>query len=130
MSELSLTETRIRAGIWEGMLRTAANAPAPEVEVLHDEVPITGASLASLSERPGCWVLRVPIPAECLDDGVQTFVIRDSSSGAVLAHFRVMVGDGATDNLRGEVSLLRAELDLLKAAFRRHCRDTAAGGVE
>jgi hypothetical protein len=29
------------------------------------------------------------------------------------------------DDLRAEVDLLRAELDMLKRAFRRHCLETA-----
>jgi hypothetical protein len=29
------------------------------------------------------------------------------------------------EDIRAEVSLLRAELDLLKRAFRRHCAETA-----
>jgi hypothetical protein len=35
-----------------------------------------------------------------------------------------MAGEVLSDDFRSEVSLLRAELDLLKRAFRRHCLET------
>lgn len=127
MPALVITETRIHAGIWEGVVQGAtatATATAPEIEVLHDETRVAGATLTSLPGRPGLWALRVPIPTERLADGVQTFVIRTPDSAEILAQFRILVGDGAGGDLRAELDLLRAEFDLLKAAFRRHCRET------
>jgi hypothetical protein len=69
--------------------------------------------------------VRVPIPAEVLNDGVQTFLIRQKG-GDRLAHFTIITGVAMEDDLRAEVDLLRAELDMLKRAFRRHCVETAS----
>lgn len=122
MSEFTLTKTRIRAGIWEGVVSGAADAPA--LTVLHLEKPVTGVAVAAVSERPGEWLVQVPIPAELLSEGVQTFLITDAATGAKLQHFTVITGVAMEDDLRAEVDLLRAELDMLKRAFRRHCLET------
>lgn len=124
MADVTPTETRIRAGVWEGVLRSEPGAAAPEVEVMHLERRVEGATLASIPERAGQWALRVPVPVAALSDGVQTFVIRKSDSGATLGHFTIIAGSNGDDDLRAEVDLLRAELDMLKRAFRRHCLDT------
>ena len=42
----------------------------------------------------------------------------------ILGDFTLMAGDAVADDLRAEVELLRAELDMLKRAFRRHCLET------
>ena len=125
MAEPVLTETRIRAGVWQGVLRTVPGTPTPEVEVMHHERRVEGATLAPVPDRPGHWALQVPVPAHLLSDGVQTFVIRQSGGGATLGHFSIIAGAEGGDDLRAEVDLLRAELDLLKRAFRRHCVETS-----
>jgi hypothetical protein len=66
----------------------------------------------------------VPIPAEALSEGVQTFLIREAASGDKLAHFTIITGVVMEDDIRAEMDLLRAELDMLKRAFRRHCLET------
>jgi hypothetical protein len=45
-------------------------------------------------------------------------------TGETLAHFTIITGVPMEDDLRAEVDLLRAELDMLKRAFRRHCVET------
>lgn len=124
MAEPVLIETRIRAGIWEGVLKSDLGGAAPEIEVVHLDKRLAGATVASLPERPGHWLLRLPIAAEHLSDGVQTFVVRNSASGSTLGHFTIHTGTDRNEDLRSEVDLLRAELDLLKRAFRRHCAET------
>jgi hypothetical protein len=44
--------------------------------------------------------------------------------GMVLDQFTVIVGVPLEEDLRAEISLLRAELDLLKRSFQRHCTET------
>ena len=122
MSDFTLTKTRIRAGVWEGVLSGAEMAPA--LEVLHLEKPVPGVSVTAVPERSGEWLVQVPIPAELLSEGVQTFLIRDAATGDKLQHFTVITGVAMEDDLRAEVDLLRAELDMLKRAFRRHCLET------
>lgn len=124
MADPVLTETRIQAGLWEGVLRGIPGGPVPEVEVRHLDRRVAGATLASLPDRPGHWALRVPIPVETLSEGVQTYVIRLTGNGATLGSFTIVTGSAAAEDLRAEVDLLRAELDMLKRAFRRHCLET------
>lgn len=124
MSQIVLTPTRIHAGIWEGVL-SGADAP-PVLEVRHLNKPVAGLAVTPVPDRPGDWLVRVPIPAELLCQGVQTFVVRDPAQDAALAHFTIVTGVSMEDDLRAEIGLLRAELDLLKKAFRRHCLETAA----
>jgi hypothetical protein len=121
--DMTLTKTRIRAGVWEGVLSGAATAP--QIEVLLLGQALTEVSLSAVPERAGEFLVRVPIPAEALSEGVQTFIIRDKASGEKLTHFTVITGVAMEDDMRAEVDLLRAELDMLKRAFRRHCLETA-----
>lgn len=122
MAELRLTRTRIRAGVWEGVL-TGALAE-PQLAVVHLQAEVPGVSVAEIPDRPGDWQVRVPIPADALSEGVQTFLIRDRASGDTLAHFTIVTGVALDEDIRAEVDLLRAELDMLKRAFRRHCLET------
>ena len=122
MTGLQLTQTRIRAGVWEGNL-TGVDA-APPLEVRHLERVLPGLTVSEVPGRAGNWLVRVPIPADVLTEGVQTFVIRAVGSDETLAHFTVVTGVALEDDLRAEIDLLRAELDLLKRAFRRHCVET------
>ncbi|MEZ5753792.1 MAG: hypothetical protein R3D90_03130 [Paracoccaceae bacterium] len=121
MDAVKLTQTRIRAGVWEGVLSGSAS-PALEVRYLEAEVP--GLTVTAIPDRPGEWAVRVPVPVEALSEGVQTFLIRDKALGETLAHFTIITGVAMEDDLRAEVALLRAELDMLKRAFRRHCVET------
>ncbi|MDB5660735.1 MAG: hypothetical protein JWS10_3350 [Cypionkella sp.] len=123
MSDTILTKTRIRAGIWEGVLTGASTSPT--LDVLHLEQPIKGVSVSPIADRSGEYAVQVPIPADLLSEGVQTFLIRDHNSGQTLAHFTIITGVAMEDDVRAEIDLLRAELDMLKRAFRRHCLQTA-----
>lgn len=120
MPEAKLVKTAILEGVWIGEL-TAAEAP--ELEATHREAAVPGLELLAL--RPGAWTVRVPIPAAALSEGIQTVLIRDRRTGAQLASFAVLTGAALDDDIRAEVELLRAELDMLKRAFRRHCVETA-----
>ena len=123
MTQTRLTKTRIRAGIWEGVLSAGGDA-APRLEVLLLETPIPGVMVEPVAGRAGDWAVRVPIPAQVLTDGVQTFLIRAAGTAETLAHFTIITGVAMEDDMRAEVDLLRQELDMLKRAFRRHCLET------
>ncbi len=123
MSKQTLIKTRLHAGVWEGVLRSPA--PEPAIEVLLQGATIAGVTLSPIPGPAGEWALRVPIAAEHLSEGVQTYLIRDAHSGEALAHFTLITGDALDEDLRAEVDLLREELDMLKRAFRRHCIETA-----
>ncbi len=122
MADLILTKTRIRAGVWEGVLTGAGAAPAVQV-ILQDTV-LDGITLTPVEGRAGEHAVRVPIPSDVLSEGVQTFILRDQVSGEKLGHFTVITGVALEDDIRAEIDLLRAELDMLKRAFRRHCLET------
>ena len=123
MTDSRLTQTRIRAGLWQGVL-TGVTAP-PQLEVMHLEVALGGVDVTAVPGKPDHWAVQVPIPLQALSEGVQTFVIRDALSHEALAHFTVITGAAMPDDIRADMDLLRAELDLLKRAFRRHCVETA-----
>lgn len=118
-----LETSRIRAGRWEGIV---VSPEEPTLEVVHLEQPLAGLEVAA--QNQGKWRLSLPIPAEILSDGVQTFLLRDTGTGEILGRFTIVTGVPLEDDIRAEVDLLRAELDLLKKAFRRHCVETEVKG--
>ena len=122
MSDFIVTKTRIFAGIWEGVITSVNKDGAePDIEVVHMDQPIQSISLGVDAANTGVWQLRIAIPPEYLSDGVQVFLINDKSTGDKLDSFTIITGEPLEDDIRSEVELLRAELDLLKRAFRRHC---------
>ncbi len=123
ISEFTLTKTRIRAGVWEGVISSLKDAP--EVIVIHLEKMVAGVAVTPLPNQIGEFLLTVPIPANLLNDGVQTFVIIEKNTEETLGNFAIIAGSPLDDDLRAEIDLLRAELDLLKRAFRRHCVETS-----
>ena len=124
MSELTLTKTRLFEGVWEGVLTSAQEGNSqPQVKVTHLQEEIPNVEVVENREA-GHWVVRVPIPAELISDGVQTFLIHDAKTGDTLDSFNLISGDALSYDIRAEVMLLREELDLLKRAFRRHRLET------
>lgn len=116
MSDLTLSETSIRAGTWYGVL-TGSEQP-PDIEVRHHDQIVPDIEVEAGDDG---WNIRIPIPAETIADGVQTFAIFDRGTGDTLGQFTLIAGEALGDDIRAEVELLRAELDMLKRAFRRHC---------
>ena len=124
MSSMRLTKTRLFEGVWEGILTmTDGGKSQPAILVTHLGRTIDDVEVIEDREQ-GHWVVRVPIPAETLSDGVQTFLITDPDSGATLESFAILAGEAMGDDMRAEMQLLREELDMLKRAFRRHCVET------
>ncbi|MFM7443430.1 MAG: hypothetical protein ACKO2N_05885 [Tabrizicola sp.] len=116
---LTLVQTRIAGGVWEGALAGAGEAPA--IEALHAGRAVDGVEVTPKPGNAGQFTVRVPIPAWALNEGAQTFVVR--SGGETLAQFTLVAGVPLDEDIRAEVSLLRSELDLLKRAFQRHVRE-------
>lgn len=121
MSDLHVTNTRLRNGVWEGIVSGASGRP--DIRVVHLDQPVAGVALSHDAEG-GRWLLRIPIPTGAIADGVQTFVVFDGADNDKLTDFTLIAGEAVADDLRAEVELLRAELDMLKRAFRRHCVET------
>ncbi|MDX1741969.1 MAG: hypothetical protein R3186_00015 [Ruegeria sp.] len=108
-----LTPIRFENGLWHGHLEAEAE---PKVHVHY-----LGKPLADVRVTPadGGWSLEVAVPQAALSDGVHCFVIENAETSEKLGDFTVIAGVPAADDLRAEVELLRAELDMLKRAFRR-----------
>lgn len=124
MPAFDLTKTVMRQGVWHGVLTAREGAEeAPEVVVTHLGQPVEGVSVEA-QEVSGRWTLSVPIPPVAVADGVQTLLICEAESGTQLGHVTLIAGEALGDDIRAEMDLLRAELDMLKRAFRRHCRET------
>ena len=124
MSAFELSKTRLFEGVWEGVLTAKdLDAGRPDLGVTHLEKPLGTMHLKETGEAHQ-WSLRVPIPTELIGDGAQTFLIFDKETGETLGSFTIIAGDAVTDDIRAEVALLRAELDMVKRAFRRHCVET------
>ena len=117
-----LTATKMLEGIWEGILTFPDQATdnQPEIEATYLGKTIQGVSLSRDNET-GNWLVQVPIPVEAIRDGVHSFLIIDKASGEKLNSFTIIAGEAIEDDIRSEIELLRAELDMLKKAFRRHC---------
>ena len=127
MADFTLTRRQIRAGSYHGTL--IANGRTRRKPVL--EMHLLGVLLDPVEVTPDPkrerrWNVRATIPARVLADGVQTFVISDKKSGETLDSFAVITGEVLQDDLRAEIALLQSELDMLKKAFRAHCRESAS----
>ena len=57
------------------------------------------------------------------EDGTPV-VVETKTSGVLLGHVTLIADEALGDDIRAEMDLLRAELDMLKRAFRRHSRET------
>lgn len=122
--QVTLTKLRLVEGVWHGQLKyEGAGNWQPEIEVTHLDQRIDGVEIDE-DRVEECWFVRIPIPASAISDGVQTFVIRDKRDDDPLGSFTLISGEPLAEDIRSEVSLLREELDMLKRAFRRHCKET------
>jgi hypothetical protein len=122
MADMTLTKTSLIAGVWQGVLTGHSDDLPPDLQVTHQDRVLTG---IEIHPEAGGWTVLVPIPAGLIADGVQSFVISDAGTGTVLTSFAIVAGDALAEDIRAEMDLLRAELDMLKRAFRRHCVETA-----
>ncbi len=99
------------------------DAPPPDILVTLRDAQVRGVSVTE-TQAKGRWLVQVPVPREAVGDGVQTFLILDGHDEVILESFTLIAGEVLGDDIRAEVDLLRAELDMLKRAFRRHCLET------
>ncbi len=123
MADLKVTKARFFAGTWEGVDSGAQDDP-PNIDVSHlgKQVEFELTPSEDIVEN---WVLKIPVRANLLSDGVQVFLICEAETGEKLESFTIQTGEPLDDDFRAETELLRAELDMLKRAFRRHCLETA-----
>jgi hypothetical protein len=103
------------------VLQTGGSDLMPSIAVTHQDRSVEGIELTASDVG---WVLRIPIPSQAIADGVQTLLIVDTASDQCLDSIIFVAGDPLAEDIRAEIDLLRAELDMLKRAFRRHCLET------
>ena len=113
------TEVSLHNGLYTAHLSLPgipADAP-PDLALQYLGEDLPDAHLVHLSDDK--WRLEVPIPSNLLSDGVHTLLLV-KDQGADLLHSHVIAsGTALSQDMRAELALMRAELDLLKRAFRR-----------
>jgi hypothetical protein len=115
--------SRISAGTWEGLVAFAGDTP-PEIEVMSEGTALPGVDVRRWDGGRDRWLVRAPIPAESVSDGLNVFLVRSHTDGTEIGAFTILAGAPPEADIRADVAQLRAELDMLKQAFRRHCRDS------
>ncbi len=120
MTKPTLVDSRISAGIWQGAI-AGLGAATPQINITHLGQALAEVAVDHDSTRD-LWRVSVPIPSELINDGVQVFAV-STADGTRLGSFSLLAGNALDDDLRAEIGLLRAELDLLKQSFRKHCAD-------
>ncbi len=113
MAQPILTPIRFENALWQGHLRSESE---PQIDVRYLGEPVPDVELSS--EANG-WTLRIPVPLAALSEGVHCIAIFDATTDQKLGDFPIIAGTPAADDMRAEIALLRAELDMLKRAFRR-----------
>ncbi len=130
MSETVFEAGRVQGGCWIGHVRSddPAFGKAEIALVLAGEevAPVRVAP----AEEPGLWRLEAEIPAGLIEEGVQTFTIERAGDVAPLASFSILAGVPLAADIRAELDLLRAELELVKRVLRRHLRESRRDGPE
>lgn len=120
----TFTSAGLRGGIWQGLLHQPS-APG-RVMLVQNGMMVATADVSPADE--GAFHISVRLPADLLADGVQTFLLLTDDGkndeaphpGAVrLAQMPVVAGDALDGDLRAEIELMRAELDLVKREVRR-----------
>lgn len=125
MARYRLTKKQIANGAYEGVLQVRAAGPTPPaLELLCLGEVVGDAVLEPIDDKGERWLVRAEIPRRFLVDGVHTFLIVPAGRTEILDRFSLVVGEPLEEDLRAEIELLRAELDMLKSAFRRHCAET------
>lgn len=113
----SLEQVRLSGGHYEGVF---VGSPDTSIEVVHGGKVVALGKLADLPGQAGAKRVSVDLPATVLSEGVQVISLRSTLTGDVLDRITLMAGEALEEDVRGELALLRDELELLKRAFRRH----------
>lgn len=118
MREWTLTKTRLSDGHWQGILHGGADTP-PDLVAEHLGQPV---GRITLTPQGNDWLVDLALPATLIADGAQCVILRRADSMAQLAVVTFIAGEDLAHDLRAEVAMLRAELDLLKRALRHLAR--------
>lgn len=110
---MNLTAIGLTDGIWTARITDATDQPRLEVRL--GDQPIESA--LPEPEPDGSWTLRLRLPVDAISDGLTVLSVYQGTDR--LGGFIVAAGDLLQDDLRAQVTLLRAEVDLLKSTIRR-----------
>lgn len=126
MAGVKLVSFGIRSGIWSARAERddGALGPVPGFTAWHRDARLEDPEVSPDAQTPGVWAVRLAVPPEVLSDGVETLLIRDAETEDTLQVLAFAAGDALEGDFRSELALLRAELELLKRAFRRHCSES------
>lgn len=119
MPEVKLLTSQIRGGGWHGRIEYDADGP-PEIEILHEQRALSDLRVTRADEGTNVWLVDMPLPATLINEGIQTFIVRDKVTHETICHFSILAGEILTGNLSAEVELLKAEVEMLKRVIRRH----------
>lgn len=112
----------LQRGIWSGALKAAT--PPERIMLFHQGVAVAEARLTPGGDA-GIWLVSVPLAPELLSDGVQSFILMAGNNRAgdaasvQIGSLQLVSGKMPEADLLAEISLMRAELDLLKREIRR-----------
>lgn len=122
----TLETTGFADGIWHALLTATTPGAEPALAVSLDGTRLADPEITALPGQPGVWEVRWPLPAAVLREGTSVFLIIDSATDTVLSRLPILAGGDLAEDLRGEVALLRAELDQLRGAFQAEARARSA----
>ena len=117
MAGMHLIDSRVRDGLWTARVEGGTRG-VPGLELVLGDRTL---AVAELTQQGTGWLASCALPADILSDGVQVIAVRAAATGAMVGQIVLQLGAHLPDNMQADLALLRAELDMLKAAFRRHC---------
>jgi HAMP domain-containing protein len=115
----------VQGGQISGTITASSDQDVPRtLDLLHQGSTVGFATCEPVANSVNLYRFTADIPAEIISDGVQTLLFNLRETEETLGHLSFVAGTPLEADIRAEVSQLRAELELLKKAFRRHCRET------
>lgn len=119
--EMRLIYDGLADGVWSGILVGAAKGKkAPALEAVLEGKVLDGLEITPRASMASAWDVRLTLGA-VVQDGSSCVLFRLGEDA--LASFTIQAGPVAEGDMAAELALLRAELDMLKRAFRAHMRD-------
>lgn len=98
---------------------TPETALMPIMELVLGNRVLGYADVQAMPGEQGVHMVKIDVPKEALNDGIQTLILRAEGAVEPVATMPMMAGDVLPYDLTAELDLLRTELDMLKKAFRR-----------
>lgn len=114
-----ILRSQLLEGVWTGEIAGLGNVP--DVQIFLGNDAIDGVEVGY--GENDITSVKFTVPHWALADGYQNFVLR-TSDGIQMGILTLIAGNAVADDLRAEIGLLRAELDMLKKAFRQHVLQT------